>query len=547
MKKRKEFKVKSFSSIREMLTLAATESGDKTAYRYKSEKDIVDVSFAEFRATVENLGAALCSLGYGCAHVACLGENRYEWIVAYLTVLQGAGVFVPIDKDLPSENKNYVINNSDSKVVFFSGKYSSYIEENRQNLEKAELFVGFDLEEDENDVVVSYKGLVNKGKKISKSRYDSLSSDENDMKLLVYTSGTTGIAKGVELTEHNLVSVIYNGLKISRVYDVGLSVLPYHHTYEAVCDILVSIHQRATLCICSSIKDVVRDMRLFQPSYIFLVPAFTDFMYANIMRTLKKEGKLEKFEKAVELSNRLLKVGIDMRKTFFGDILTVFGGRLKQIGCGGAPLHSEVAVFFKSIGITMINGYGITECSPLICATDNKEEEFKTAGYKIPCLEWRIDSPNDEGIGEICVKGDSVMKGYYKDPIRTAEALIDGWFYTGDYGLIRDDEQLVITGRKKNIIVLSNGKNVYPEEIEEYVLKVDFVEEAVVRSHKNSKGEEVGLACEVYLRDGESKTEEEILKAVRNMQRELPQYKQISKIMIRNEPFPKTTTNKIIR
>lgn len=543
--KRKEYRVKDVSSIREMMMNAVTEAAQKTAYRYKSGKNTVNVSFAEFYGTVEALGASLCELGLGSSHIACIGENRYEWIVAFLTVLQGAGVFVPIDRELLPKDKNHLINDSESKVVFFSGKYGDYIKENASELEGVSLFVGFDLECDESDRVKSYKKLVEAGRYLSKAKYDRTFSDKNDMKLLVYTSGTTGVAKGVMLTEHNLVSVICNGLRISKIYDVGLSVLPYHHTYEAVCDILVSIHQKATLCICQSVKEVVRDMKFYKPSYIFLVPAFTDFIYTNIMRTLKKEGKLEKFEKAVEISDKLLKVGIDMRKTLFGDILKNFGGRLKQIGCGGAPVHPHVAAFFKSIGITVINGYGITECSPLVSATDETDRDFKTAGNKIPCLEWRISHPNEEGIGEICVKGDSVMKGYYKNPEKTAEVLCDGWFHTGDYGFITDDERLVITGRKKNIIVLSNGKNVYPEEIEQYVLKVDCVEEAVVKAILNGRGEEVGLAAEVYL--NEEAGEDEILKAVKEEQKGLPTYKIISKIIIRNEPFPKTTTNKIIR
>ncbi len=543
--KRIEYKVRNISSIREMMTYAVEEASQKIAYRYKSGGGITDITYAEFYGTVEALGASLCELGFGSSHIACIGENRYEWIVTFLTVLQGAGVFVPIDRELPPKDKNYLISNSESKVVFFSGKYEDYIRENASELDGVRLFVGFDLECDTDGNIKSYRQLIERGRRISKAKYDSMSSDGNDMKMLVYTSGTTGVAKGVMLTEHNIVSVICNGLRISRIYDVGLSVLPYHHTYEAVCDILVSIHQKATLCICSSVKEVVRDMRLFKPSYIFLVPAFTDFIYSNIMRTLKKEGKLEKFEKAVEMSNRLLKVGIDMRKTLFGDILKVFGGRLRQIGCGGAPLHAHVAAFFKSIGINVINGYGITECAPLVSATDENDRDFNTAGHRIPCLDVRISNPNGEGIGEICVKGDSVMKGYYKDPEKTAEVLCDGWFHTGDYGRLTEDGRLVITGRKKNIIVLSNGKNIYPEEIEEYVLKVEGVSEAVVKALLNSRGEEVGLTAEVF--PSEAKNADEILRAIREEQKGLPSYKLISNVIIRDEPFPKTTTNKIIR
>lgn len=551
MKRIKEYKVQKFHSLREMMELARFESGDKVAYKFRNGKDgVTEVTFGAFYDTMENLGAALCSLGYGASHVACVSENRYEWIVAYLTVLVSAGVFVPVDKELPDKGKNYIIDNSDSAVVFFSGKYEDYIKSNSEALGKVKLYIGFDLEEDECENVLSFSRLIEKGAELCKDDYDMLASDRSDLKLLVYTSGTTGIAKGVMLTEHNLVSLIYYGLQVSHMCDVGLSVLPYHHTYEAVCDILVSIHNRSTLCLCPSVKDVVRDMKFFRPSYILLVPAFVDHMHKMIIKKMKKEGKLEKFERAVRVSKKLRKAGIDTRKMLFGDIQAVFGGRMEKVVCGGAPMRPDVAEFFGDIGILVTNGYGITECSPLVSVNDDKTNDFGSAGFKIPCLEWRIDDPGEDGIGEICVKGDNVMKGYYKDPEKTAEAIIDGWFYTGDYGYIREDEQLIITGRKKNIIVLSNGKNVYPEEIEEYVSMVEDVSEVVVRALVSDHGDEVGLLAEVYLSDEARErgaSEAEILRAIRAEQRSLPAYKQISKVIFRADPFEKTTTNKIIR
>ena len=269
------------------------------------------------------------------------------------------------------------------------------------------------------------------------------------MKLLVYTSGTTGMSKGVMLSEHNIVSSIYYGMQVSTVYDTCLSVLPYHHTYESVSGILVSLHHHSTICINDSLKAVVKNLQLYKPSYIYLVPAFVEVFHANIMKTVKAGGKKKAFAFLMKLSNALRKIGIDLRRTFFKQIHTTFGGRLIKIVCGGAPIRPEIGEFFDNIGINLINGYGITECCPLVCANNDYFNDYHTAGLKLPCIEWRIDEPNEEGIGEICVKGDIVMLGYYKQPEMTAEVLKDGWFYTGDYGFINKYEQLVITGRKE--------------------------------------------------------------------------------------------------
>lgn len=554
MKKKKvaEYTPKKIDTIREMLDLAATEAPEKVAYRYKNKSgDVVDVSFSEFSEATEALGTALTARGFGYSHIACISENRYEWIVVYLAVLKSAGVFVPIDKELPPDNKMFLLCDSECDVVFYSAKQKKHIDEIKDTVPNVKLFVCLDDCDDEDTVTLST--LLKEGSlcenRESKVEYDGMTTDPNELKMLVYTSGTTGIAKGVMLTEHNLVSGIYYGLQVSRIYDVGLSVLPYNHTYEAVCDILVSIHSRATLCICSGIKEVVKEMKLYKPDYIYLVPAFTEFMYSSIMKNIKKQGKEKKFNTAIKLSKKMLKLGIDMRKTLFGDIVEgVFGGNLKKIVCGGAPIRPEIGEFFGDLGVVLTGGYGITECSPLVSVNDDKTNNYATAGMRLPCLRWKIVDPDEDGIGEITVKGDVVMKGYYKQPEKTAEVLKDGWFSTGDYGYITDDDNLVITGRKKNIIVLSNGKNVYPEEIEEYVMKVDGISEVVVRSIKNEKGDEVGLSAEIFLSDeGKEMTEKDVLDAIRAVQKDLPGYKRVSEVILREEPFERTSSNKIRR
>ena len=326
---------------------------------------------------------------------------------------------------------------------------------NRDKLPNVKLYIGFERTED-NGIFLSFKKLIEHGKQCDSKKYQEFQSDPNSLKLLVYTSGTTGIAKGVMLSEHNLVSSVYYGLQVSTVYDTCLSVLPYHHTYEAVSGLLVSLHKHSTICINDSLNAVLKNLQLFNPSYIYLVPAFAEMFYSKIIKNIKESGKEKAFNRLVAVSNALRKVGIDLRKVLFKSIHKAFGGRLRKIVCGGAPIRPEIGKFFDDIGISLINGYGITECSPLVSANHDDFNDFNTAGIKLPCIDWKVDNPNDEGIGEICIKGDIVMLGYYKQPEKTAEVLKDGWFYTGDYGYINDKEQLVITGRKKNLIVLNN-------------------------------------------------------------------------------------------
>ena len=544
-KNKEKTPIKPFSSIREMLLMAVNEDGEKIAYKFKnSDGTVREVTYIEFHQTVEALGAALTEMGFGSSHMAIVSENRYDWIVAYLTALCSAGVFVPIDRQLTTKEKLHLLTDSESEVVFFSKQYMPWFVENKASLPNIKAFICFDIDED-TDGIISYKRLIADGAKLDKTAYDSLKSDENELKMLVYTSGTTGIAKGVMLSEHNLVSGVYYGLQVSRIYDTALSILPYHHTYESVCDILVNIHSHATLCINAVMRELVSDMQLYHPTNIYIVPAIAEFIYFLIMKNLKEKGKLKTFRKGVKISRAALKIGIDLRPKLFAELHNLFGGKLRKIVCGGAPIRPEMGEFFNDIGIPMTGGYGITECSPLVSVNDESSNDFHTAGHRLACLQWRIDEPNEEGIGEIAVKGDVVMLGYYKMPEKTAEVIRDGWFFTGDYGYITPDDQICITGRKKNIIVLSNGKNIYPEEIENLIMNIDCVSEVVVRGLKNSKGDEHALKAEVYL--NEEKTESEVKALISEALAELPNYKKVTKVVIRKEPFPKTTSNKIIR
>ncbi len=547
---------KKFETIRQMVDMAVEDAGDKVGFKFRENGEIRDVTFREFRNTTMYIGTALYSMGLHDKHIAMVGENSYNWICVYLTALQSAGVYVPVDKELPPEQMNFVLSESDAEVLFYTKKYENYIRDNKENFPKITTFIAIDGGED-TETSYSYQKLIAKGKELyegGEHSFETLEKDPMDMRMLVYTSGTTGVAKGVMLSEHNLASSVYYGLSVSTIYDRGLSVLPYHHTYEAVPGILVSIHFHSTLCINENLKTVLKNMTVYQPEHIYLVPAFVEVFYKKIWANAKASGKESILKVMIKVSNALRKVGIDLRRKLFGSVHQAFGGKLKKIVCGGAPLRKELGEFFDSIGISLTNGYGITECSPLVSVNHDTFNDCTTVGLPLPCCELRIDDPAEDGTGEICVKGDVVMMGYYKQPELTKEVLgEDGWFKTGDYGKITELGQLAITGRKKNIIILDNGKNIFPEEIEEHIMKLPYIEEVIVYGVKNEEGIETKLGCQVFLseeklqemgiEDGAAHAKKEVVEHCN----QLVVYKRINHVVVRDCAFEKTTTNKIKR
>lgn len=547
-----------YNDFREMLNASAEKFGDRAAFKFKEGNDIREVSYKEFNRKTDELGTALCALGLGKSHIAIVGENCYPWVHCYLTVLKSEGVFVPVDKELPANEIAHIIDNADAEAVIFTGKYEEKVRSIMGALPKVKFYIGIDLDrESETETIRSYRELVRVGGAMLAGgdlTYMKMEPKHEDLKLLVYTSGTTGTAKGVMLSLHNLISCEYYGQTVSNFYDVALSVLPYHHTYEAVCGLLVGLHFGATACINENLRTVVRNFKVYQPEIVMLVPLFVESMYKKIWNEIDAKGKTELFKKMMKFSNAMLKVGIDLRRVLFKSIHDVFGGKLQKMVCGGAPIRQELGDFFDTIGITLINGYGITECSPLVSVNRDYFYDFASVGVNLPCVTIRIDSPNEDGEGEICVKGDTVMMGYYKMPELTAEVLeADGWFHTGDYGKTDSEGRLYITGRKKNLIVLKNGKNIYPEEIEEYIGNIKSVAEVIVSAQRNEDGEEVGLHAEIYPdeKQNEGLTQEQILEKIKGeisaMNDKLPPHKAVHHVTLRTEPFEKTTSGKIRR
>ncbi len=562
MSKKTEFKhyplneVRPVTDFKQMLEDAAKEYGDRAAFKYRKGEEVVAVSFKEFLSMTEHLGTSLKQLGALNAHLAIVAENRFDWIVCYLTALRGEGAYVPVDKELPPNEILHILTNADVEYLIYSKQYEEKINEIRDQLTSVKYFIALDESED-CDNTLSYTKLMEKGKadfEAGDKSFLDMKPEQNDLKLLVYTSGTTGTAKGVMLSLHNLASLVYYGLQVSSLHTVALSVLPYHHTYESVCGLLVSLHCGVTNCINENLRTVTRSLKLYQPDSVMLVPLFVETMYKKIWSNIEDSGKTKAFKLLMKVSNALLAVGIDMRKVFFKQIHEVFGGKMKKIVCGGAPIRQELGEFFDTIGITLCNGYGITECSPLVSVNRDKYYDFASVGVKLPCVEIKIDNPNENGEGEILVKGETVMLGYYKMPEMTKEVLEEsGWFHTGDYGKLDEYGRLYITGRKKNLIVLNNGKNIYPEEIEDYITALPLVAEVIVSALRNDNNEEVGLVAEVYpnqddVKDmSDEKIFESIQKSIDDMNDKLPSHKNVHKLVIRKEPFEKTTSGKIRR
>lgn len=554
-KKVKYREVKKISTIKEMMELAVRDAGDSVAFKYRKGEEVISVTYKEFQQDTYAVGTSLVENDMDKTHIAIVGDNSYNYATVFLTALKSSGVAVPIDKELPAEEFINVVNDSDSTVLFYDKKHEDMLKEHAAEMPNIKLFIGFERDKDEGQFL-SYEKFKADGLKSfngGNKKYDSLTSNEYDLKMLVYTSGTTGMAKGVMLSEHNLVNAVYNGPNTSPIGTVTLSVLPYHHTYEAICGLLVGIHMNVTFCMNESLKTVSKNLQFYKPDYIYLVPAFLEVFYKKIWATAKKNGKAGALKVLIAISNALRKIGIDARRSLFKELHENFGGNLEEIVCGGAPLRAELAHFFDAIGIMVLNGYGITECSPLVSVTQPSDNDPATVGMKIKCLELKIEEPDEDGIGEICAKGDVVMLGYYKKPDITSEVIKDGWFHTGDYGKIDKKGRLVITGRKKNLIVLDNGKNVFPEEIELYISSIPYIAEVVVYGVKDDNGAEVGLCAEVLLNDesvkelGIANPETTVKDDISKVCAKLPIYKRITKVVVRKEAFEKTTTNKIKR
>ena len=563
------YKTTFIDDMRSLVEEAAQNFPDSTAISYKEnywDKEVKRVSFTQWRDDVRNLGTALISNGLREENIAIVGENSYGWCCSFFAVMAVGSVTVPVDKELPIDDIDGIITATACKAVIFGKASESRIKEILKNggLKTVKMLVSVALESSldpslcADRKLVSLAGLQKEGAKLyaeGDNSYYDYKIDVNRLASIVFTSGTTGKGKGVMLSQANIGLDMTLGMYNFDITRKTLHVLPPHHTFGSTVNYVGHLSQGCEVYISSGIKHVSDEIREQQPTHLILVPAFLEVMNRKIWTTARKSGKEGVLKVMMKVSDCLRKVGIDVRRKLFSSVLSAFGGKLELIICGGAKLDEEIINTFDSLGITILNGYGITECSPLISANRNEYRKPGSVGTPILACRVKIDNPDENGEGEICVKGPNVMLGYYNNPEATAEVFDkDGFFHTGDYGKLDEEGWIYITGRKKNLIILSNGKNVYPEEIEADLQKVEGVNEVVVYAGESRvQKDKITIVAEIFpdaelLADkGITDLQEYFENHVKALNAKMPPYKAVKRVKLRDTEFQKNTSRKITR
>lgn len=548
-----------FKDFRIMTESVAKKYPDRIALSYKKDpKDTktVDLTYSEARDYIRNMGTELISMGCSDKHVALIGESSFQWVCSYFSLMSIGSVVVPLDKDYPVEELANILSIAECEFVFYSPSIEDKIKQLREKVSCIKIYICMgqaQMEDTYNLSDIETKGgqRYNNGD----NAYYDYEIDPERLATIVFTSGTTGKGKGVMLSQKNIVSDMTQGMYLFAVSPKTMNVLPPHHTFGSTVNFVGHFSQGSTIYISSGLKHIINEIKEQQPIHLVLVPLFVETMYKKIWSMAEKSGKAGVLRFLIKFSNILRKCGIDLRRRLFKSVLDSFGSKLEMIICGGAKLNQEIIDTFESIGITILNGYGITECSPLISCNRNKYQKKGSVGIPIIGELVKIKDPDENGEGEICVKGPNVMLGYYKDPEATAAAFDEeGYFMTGDYGKLDEDGWIYITGRLKNIIILSNGKNVYPEEIENEISGIYGVSECVVYQgeSKSTKNKEV-IVAEIFpdfealktrgIEDAQSYFENEM----KNINSKMVSYKAVKMVKIRNEEFIKNTSRKILR
>lgn len=552
-------------SLYETIDLASQKYGDKTLFAFERKGVDYEISYNRFLEYVKSATRGFIKLGLAGKRVMIIGENCPEWIATYIAVITAGGVSVPTDVALSKEQLVSFAEMAEVEAIAYSNTWKEFIEGRAEEFKGVSQFIRLTEDVFEMDNAEAHKlsrfmsvaEIVQTGNAFPEIEIPEQDSDR--MSIMLFTSGTTGTSKVVMLCQRNICSVINDArIPLSKLdsNDTLLSVLPVHHTYELSCGIFGALDHGATICINDSIKHVSKNMKKYKPTVMAVVPLYVEVFYNTIMKTVRKQNIEKTFNSAIKLSQIAGKVNIDLRKQLFGKVMEGFGGRLRTLICGGAALRPELVELFHAIGVEILQGYGITECSPLVSVVPCGVYNPKSCGLLVNSMQVFIDKENpDDDFGEIVVKGPNVMLGYYNNEQATKEVLSPkGWFYTGDYGYIDKNNYLYITGRKKNIIVLQDGKNVFPEEIEEYLDGIPYIKECIVVGRQ--KDNDVAITALVYpdIEFAESKglkTKEEIYNTIRgeinSLNRKLVAYKRIVALEFLEEPFEKTPTQKIMR
>lgn len=524
-------------TLRELVENGRKKGESVTAF-YRGKYNDQPVTFGDCSRIIERLGTYLLSLGLNSDHIAIIGENSTEWVLSFLAVTNSGNTAVPLDRGLPDEDLAELVLHCDCKAIIFSEKNRKTIEF-LQGLGKPYIDLMYIPLSDFDEYVAEGERLLDEGNTQFKDVGKTIERDT--LASIVYTSGTFGKMKGVMLSHGNLASDTVAACRYAEGENAQL-LLPLHHTFSWASQMLAAFVYIKDLHINGNLKHILKDFQHNSPQNVAAVPMMVDMLYKGIWDTAKRNGSDKRLKRGISLSRFLMKLGIDRRRSLFREVYENFGGRLALIICGGAALDPETEKGLDDLGIQVLNGYGITECSPIVSVNRNHHYKFGSVGLPLPCNRVKIDEPDENGIGEIMVAGSNVMIGYYKDPEGTEAAFDGAWFRTGDYGRIDEDGFLYITGRKKNLIILANGENVMPEELEMKLGRMEYVVDVVCYEEKGHITAEFYLD-EEHFPDARNRLEEDI----DIFNRTMPMQKNISRVKIRDIPFEKTTTMKIKR
>lgn len=560
--KRKLYDADKINDFRELVNRYSKLYSDKVAFEFKetpSSKDHIKITYSQFVSDIKSLGTALINLGLSQKRVAIISPNRYEWCVSYLAITTSDMVVVPLDRALPDNEIESLIIRSEAEAVIFDKKYSEVFSKiAKEKKSKLNQYICMDNLAD----FGTFSSLIQKGHSLllnGDNKYDNVKVDNKKMSIMLFTSGTTSISKAVALSQSNICEDIYALAQMTdiRKEDTFLSFLPLHHTFESTCTFLYGSYSGITIAFCDGIKYVQKNLVEFKVTGFVCVPLMLEIMYKKIKKGIEEQGKAKLVATMSKISNGLLKIGIDIRRKVFKQILDNLGGKLRILIAGGAAMSKEAIQGFLDLGINLLQGYGLTETSPVVAGENDKCKRCGSVGFPLPGINVKIDNPNSEGIGEIAVQAPTVMLEYVDNPEATKEVLKDDWFYTGDLGYFDKDGFLFITGRKKDVIVLKNGKNIFPEELEMLINKLTYVSESIVFGRPLEDGDYKICAKIVYNQDYVSENmpnlpKEELFNKVwedikENVNHKMPAYKYIREIILTETPLIKTTTQKVKR
>jgi long-chain acyl-CoA synthetase len=558
------YEVDQISTLKDMIINSEKKFGDKPAFLKKVPgiDNYVPVTYKQYKKDVDALGTKLIDLGYKDEKIVIIGENRYEWSCSYLAVVNGVGVVVPLDKELPENEIELSVNRAEASLVIFSPKLIDKIDNLYSKLPTVKEYIVMD-DESSDDRFVAFGKLLKDGHELldkGDDRFTSSEIDPEEMKILLFTSGTTDVAKAVMLSHRNICENLMAMCSMTYIdeNDVFLSILPIHHTYECTCGFLCPLYRGSTVAYCEGLRHIAKNMAEAKVTIVLGVPLVFESMYKKIWDGIRKAKQEKKVRFAIRLNNFLKILGMDKSKNMFEKIHASFGGHLRLLISGAAAIDPEVAKGFRDLGILFIQGYGLTECAPIVALNRNVDFKDAAAGLPMPGVDIVIDNPDENGIGEIIVKGPNVMLGYYKDEAATKQVIDSkGYFHTGDLGYMDKEKFVYITGKKKNVIVTKNGKNIFPEEIEYLLLKSPYIQEVLVYA-SDEAGDTIVKAnifpnfekIEEDFKNGviSSDNVEAIIQSeIKNVNKQLVNYKSIRGFNIRETEFSKTTTRKIKR